>query len=404
MNFLGNVLTKFCKKDNNLSIFLPNQYVELKDSESNLNGALLIHDTHTKFELLNYLQNAKYNNYSGHNGKIADTIVDKLGLVSATLASGLQAGQLMQIVGTPALTEGLKNGSMSLLQTTMGSTGTVVSNSTNKIVGQLRFSPANASSLIAPLAIWQVLNAIAGAHQLAKINKRLDELQRSVEAIIYRMHANVFGRLSAATSSLTEIEKQYQIIGYFSDDMSTRLSIATQEIQTVFFEQGYLINRFIEKSKNILRNTNKKAGASSANQLLKEETQTYMNDANFYISASQASLKANRCWIYHDLEKVPGYISQRTETMNNEIAQIQQSLSDMAIIEELSVHSKTCLNEMNWFSKNILNRKLKKEINDRPDNSINEPISNTNEAEPSILIWKDDNQKINCINIECKIE
>lgn len=404
MNFFGNLFSSFSRKKDIKLILQPNQYIELMDPSGNMQGALLIHDSKTKDELLKYFKNSRENNLLGHNGYISDAIVDKIGCTSSIISSAIQSGHLMQIVGTPNLIEGLKTGTMSLLSTGESFTGSVISKTTNQIVGQLRFAPADVAPIIAPMAVWQVINAIAGVQQLAKINLRLDTIQRTVDSIVFRMQANVYGRLCAVIASLSEIDKQYRTIGYFSDDMSFRLAIATSEIQTVFFEQGFLIKRFTEKSKSILENTKKKEGAYSANQLLKEEEQTFLIDASIYIAATRAALLASKSWILHDLNKVPEYVTNRNISIRQEIKNLEESFKVLSIIDELKEHSLKCLDEMSWFSKNLFNRTLKKEITERTNNNNLKEQDEMDKIEPSILIWKSEDQKLNCISIDSKIE
>lgn len=393
MNFFGNLFSSFSRKKDIKLILQPNQYIELMDPSGNMQGALLIHDSKTKDELLKYFKNSRENNLLGHNGYISDAIVDKIGCTSSIISSAIQSGHLMQIVGTPNLIEGLKTGTMSLLSTGESFTGSVISKTTNQIVGQLRFAPADVAPIIAPMAVWQVINAIAGVQQLAKINLRLDTIQRTVDSIVFRMQANVYGRLCAVIASLSEIDKQYRTIGYFSDDMSFRLAIATSEIQTVFFEQGFLIKRFTEKSKSILENTKKKEGAYSANQLLKEEEQTFLIDASIYIAAARAALLASKSWILHDLNKVPEYVTNRNISIRQEIKNLEESFKVLSIIDELKEHSLKCLDEMSWFSKNLFNRTLKKEITERTNNNNLKEQDEMDKIEPSILIWKSEDQK-----------
>ncbi|NMC67296.1 MAG: hypothetical protein GYA61_03625 [Spirochaetales bacterium] len=392
MNFFGNLFSSFSRKKDIKLILQPNQYIELMDPSGNMQGALLIHDSKTKDELLKYFKNSRENNLLGHNGYISDAIVDKIGCTSSIISSAIQSGHLMQIVGTPNLIEGLKTGTMSLLSTGESFTGSVISKTTNQIVGQLRFAPADIAPIIAPMAVWQVINAIAGVQQLAKINLRLDTIQRTVDSIVFRMQANVYGRLCAVIASLSEIDKQYRTIGYFSDDMSFRLAIATSEIQTVFFEQGFLIKRFTEKSKSILENTKKKEGAYSANQLLKEEEQTFLIDASIYIAATRAALFASKSWILHDLNKVPEYVTNRNISIRQEIKNLEESFKVLSIIDELKEHSLKCLDEMSWFSKNLFNRTLKKEITERTNNNNLKEQDEMDKIEPSILIWKSEDK------------
>lgn len=75
------------------------------------------------------------------------------------------------------------------MQTGGASLGTVVSTSSGQIAGQLRFAPSSMAPVIAPLAVWSVLNGIAGTLQLHRINRRLDVMTRKIENLAFRQEA-----------------------------------------------------------------------------------------------------------------------------------------------------------------------------------------------------------------------
>jgi hypothetical protein len=71
-------------------------------------------------------------------GNIHASIVDQVSRAMPTLiSSGLTSGSVFQVVGTPALVEGIKAGTHTLMQTGGASLGTVVSTSSGQIAGQL---------------------------------------------------------------------------------------------------------------------------------------------------------------------------------------------------------------------------------------------------------------------------
>ena len=127
-----------------------------------------------------------------HGGNLGTAIADQLAGTSGLIASGLQAGQMFQVIGTPHLVEGLKIGTHALMQTAEGTLGTVVSSSSGKIAGSLRFAKASMAPVLAPMLAWQVLHGIAGTSQLRKINRRLDVIQRKLETIAARSEGPVF--------------------------------------------------------------------------------------------------------------------------------------------------------------------------------------------------------------------
>lgn len=391
----------------NPCILKPNEYIELVDEGGLLKGALLTHSEDTKEKILSFYRLSNESNNCGHSGTVSGAILDKLGSMTSLIAPGLQAGNLMQMVGTPALLEGLKSGAFALMKTAEGSTGTVV-NSSHIIVGQIRFSPASIAPVVTPMAIWQVLNAVAGVHQLSKINARLDSLQRTIESIQIRQQANSYGRLKSALLTLEDLEEEHRHIGRFSNDMVMRLSLASQEIQAIYFEYGFMINRFKEKSEEIINRSEKKRGAVAANTLLGEESNSYLFDANIFMMAAKASLISSKAWLTHDLEHVPEYAGYRMADLQQEIATLQEIVSPLTIIEELQEHAENCFNEMKWFNRNITNRGLGRAIHKRSEiletEKNNTAVENEQNSAQSLLIWKDYNGSIKVVSAPCCLE
>jgi hypothetical protein len=282
----------------------------------------------------------------------------------------------MQIISTPALIEGIKAGTFTMMSTAAGTTGTVKSLITGKIAGQLRFTPAKIAYIITPMALWQIAHIMTGVRQLAKITERLDSLQRGNDENTYRLQAKAYGRLFGAITSLNEIDGQFQSIWYFSDDMTTRLSIATQEIYNVFNEQSFKINRFIEEPKDIIDKTKNEEWANSANTMLKERAHKFLVDVDLYTAAAEAEILSSNIWLKHDLQKVPEYAYCKNEAIKERIHQVEEKLIECSIYDELKEHSDKCLDDMVWFSRNILNRGLRNDIQNRKEvkSSILGPI------------------------------
>ncbi len=162
----------------------------------------------------------------------------------------------MQIVAPPEIVKALADGSVKLMQTpTGGATSSVVAEGSSRIVGQVRLAPADVAPIVAPVVLYQILNAIAGAHQLSKINARLDSLQRAIDSVIFRQQANSYARLYAAIDALQELDREYCAIGMFTDDMRWRLSIATNDIQAVNYESSFIIGRFKRMSEDLIRSS-----------------------------------------------------------------------------------------------------------------------------------------------------
>ena len=343
-------------------IIKPGTFVPLLHSDGQQQGAMLVHAPETQRSFLSHLAAQNAVGQCGHNGNISGMVADQISGMAATVATTLQAGQLVQVVASPAIAEGLRTQAYTLMQTATGATGDVLGG--GGIVGKLRFAPASVAPIVAPLVVWQVLHAVAGVRQLQRINARLDTLQRGIERLTFRQQAGTYGRIAASIESIAELDRQYRAIGRFTDDMRVRLAIASRDISTSLLEQRLLLQRFEQLKERVVASTSGKKGAFEANQLLKEEMPEFMLDANLYVAASKASLAANQAWIVHDIEHVPDYLATRMTDLAGEVESIEDALRPMASIKELQDHATECLNEMSWVRRS-LNPTLKKEVRGR---------------------------------------
>lgn len=337
-------------------------FLPLLNSDGQQQGAMLVHAPETRRVFLDYLAAQSALGQCGHNGNVSGMVADQVAGMAATVATTLQAGQLVQVVASPAIAEGLQTGAYSLMQTATGATGDVLGG--GGIVGKLRFAPASVAPIVAPLVVWQVLHAVAAVGQLHRINARLDTLQRGIERLTFRQQASTYGRIAASIESIAELDRQYRSIGRFTEDMTFRLAIAYRDITTSLLEQRLMLQRFEQLEERVIANTSGKKGAFEANQLLKEEMSEFMMDANLYVAASKASLAAHHAWIVHDIEHVPDYLPTRWADMAGEVNIIEDALRPMASIKELQDHATECLNEMSWIRRQF-NRTLSKEVRGR---------------------------------------
>lgn len=404
MKFLSGIIGSF-KRVNPDNLLMPaNSYLFLEDECGNKAGGIIAFSSELKSEIINSLDNQNSDTNSNIVGKVSSTIIDKLGSVGTTIASGVQAGNLMQIVAPPEVIEGLASGTMRLMETATGNTGSVIRQGASQIFRQARFAPANIAPIVAPVMIYQLLNAVAGAYQLSKINARLDSLQRTIEEISFRQQANSYGRLFASINALEDINKEYKVLGKFTDDMRMRLSIATQEIQVVNYELGLILMRFQQKSEEIQKNNSKFEGAKKADTFLNENLNIYMLDAKIYLAAAKAGLMAQQAWILHDMQFAPEYITTRLEDLQEDVLLLQQAIDPMRKMCELQEYAESCFYETNAL-KRMINPGLKKRIQDREDYFDGEQsITKTAMPSQSISIWQDGNGEIqvvassNCIS------
>lgn len=389
----------FNRENANKAITKKNRYIQLIDENKQPIGGLISYSSEFKKSFEEEFRSLTVSQGSPQLNFVSATIIDKLGSLGSIVANGIQAGKLMQIVNPPEVIKGLADGTIKLMQTQIGNTGSALREGSSKIFRQARFAPANVAPIVAPVMVYQILNAVAGAYQLSKINARLDSMQRSIDSINTKLNGNKYGRLTTAINSLEELRKQHAIIGYFSEDMRYKLAIATHEIQTVYHESGYLIDEFQKEIKDLQKTNQGKSGATKTNIILKEKGPDYVFNTWMFIAASQAKLLVADMWIKHDLQFVPEYVAVRMQDLDREIQILHESVSPMNAIHELKTYAEKCLDEMNIFQR-LFSLKLNNEILGRPDyENVELKIERKaeNKMAQSIYIWKDKNKIINVV-------
>ncbi|MCH8535388.1 MAG: hypothetical protein LAT51_10000 [Flavobacteriaceae bacterium] len=165
-----------------------------------------------------------------------------------------------------------------------------------------------------------------------------------------------------------------------------------------------MVQRFEELSRQITTQTEGKEGAFSASQVLGEETTEFLLDAKILTSASKASLLSSHAWLNHDLERNPFNVSKRMQDIRMEMEDIVNIISPLEYVNELSDHAKICVQEMNWFERNIFSRSLRKSVEKM--GKVEPPENNNKKSLPasSVLIWKTEKDKIETKIIESQME
>jgi len=378
-------------------------FIHLLTEKGDDGGVILVHSDETRDVLIRGLTFQSTADVAPHGGTISPYFADQLGVASSLINAAIQSGQLLQIVGSPQLVAGLQTGSLTIMRSAGQMTGTVVSNATQKIAGQLRFEPANMAGIVGPLAAWQILNAVAGVYHLQRIDTKLEALQRGIDRLTFRHQAKTYGQLMSAVITLEELSNQRAITGVFSPDMTIKLALAERDIKSALAEQRLLIQRFGDISNQILHETNGKQGSVQANQILKEQSHEFLMDAKLLTAASRASILASEAWIQHDLEHNPRHVSMRLRDLEREMDSINNTVSPLRMLEELQQHAVDCLAEMNWFTKNIFNRQLKEDIESRTlQHDTEDPQPNT--GIPSVVVWKDHNNVTKSVVIDVALE
>lgn len=380
-------------------------YLPLVSEAGEEKGVILVHSNDTRDLILRNITEHYEVDVPAHGGNLSSFFGDQLSSSSALVHSALQSRQLLQVIGTPKAIDGLKNGTLSILRSSGEMTGTVINSQTKKFAAQLRFAPAKAVKVVGPLAVWQILNAIAGVTHLQRINARLEALQRGIECLTIRMQAKTYGQIASAIATLEELSKQCYITGTFSNDMVIRLSLAERDIRSALAEQRVLVQRFNDSASQLVSSTTGKKGAFLCNEVLKEETTEFLTDAKLLTAASRASVLASESWLRHDLEHNPKHVAYRLKNLEKEIESIHETMSPLALLQELQDHAQDCLSEMSWFRRKIFNRSLANEIESRElpsDNNVKE--DKTPDIVQTALIWKDHNNNTRSVIIDAEFE
>ena len=390
---------------------LPSEsFIPLLDEEDGKErGIIIVHGDSTRDVLLREVLSHPSPGVGPHGGTISSYFADQLVSTSGVLKSALQSRQLLQVVGSPQVLAGLKDGSLSVMRSAGQMTGNAINTSTHKLAGQLRFAPANMGRIVGPLAVWQIINAAAGVTHLQKINAKLDVLQRGMERLTVRLQAKTYGQIVSAIEILQDLSNQHTITGTFSSDMTMRLAVAEHAIRTSFAEQRLLEQRFHGRAKRVVKEAKKKTGAYEINTILKEETSEFLTDAKLLAVSSQASLLVAEVRLRHDLEHCPQYVAARLQNLERVVGETYETVSPLEILEELHEKAKVCLDELNWFSRRIWNRKLRKEVT-----AYRSPTEETNGEStqgtvqdtkaPSFLVWKDNRHQTRSVLIDVEIE
>jgi hypothetical protein len=239
---------------------------------------------------------------------------------------------------------------------------------------------------------------------LVRINARLDSLQRGLERLTFRQQAKTMGQLLAAIATLEDLSEQFRPSGAFTNDMLVRLALADRDIHACLAEQRFLVGRFGQLSSKILESSKGKAGAVSANSLLKEEALEFMLDARILTTASKAALLSSQAWIRHDLKHNSPNVPRRLRGLQSELANTKETIHPLTHLQELDAYARECIEHMNWFDRNLFSRSLSKEVRGRhiPEQA-REEVPRI-QSVSSVLVWKGQDNKVRSVMVDAEIE
>jgi hypothetical protein len=325
------------------------------------------------------------------NGTISNTIVDHISrLLPTIIPDALTKGNLFQVVGTPTLLKGLNAGTHTLMQTSTGTLGTVVSTSSGQIAGQMRFAPATGlAPLVSPIALSSLLNVVAGTMQLRRINQKLGTMVRQIERLSFRQEAGVMGGVLASLKILDNLIAEYQHVGSFSSASMDRLALAEHEIGSIYERNRILIDRFASQAQNV-RESKGRHGVDQTTTLLQEEGETAMHDMSLLTILIAAQSKIDQLLLCNDLAHQPGFAEQRLAMAHERTLEHRSVINGFPSVASLEQHARQCLGEMNWFQKNIFSRSSVDKVRQVSSFGIKHEANVASpDLVPNFCIWQD---------------
>lgn len=374
------------------------KYIELKNEGRP--SALIV--SYGKKESAAIIESLKSGHESAAKGGIAPALVDLLSRAIPAVTAGLSSGHIFQVIGTPALIEGMQAGTHALIQTSAGALGTVINTSTGHIAGQLRFTPSTMAPVVAPALTWSLLNGLLGTLQIQRVNERLDVITRKLELLQVRQEAAEVGRVASAVSIVDQILSEFDHIGRFSQFSLTRLANAESDIGAALERNKVLLNTFTEKLRSIKnrRGAEGAEGAESAAALLEEEGEVFVQDLRLFNSLISAQALVFKAQLLHDISQDPEVVDHRLLSVQKFMAANIDCVASYPNLAELENHAELCVAEMSWFQRHISRRSTTKRV--KSISSQSERVqTRTADASPvpNVVFWKD-GDKVQCKFIE----
>ena len=323
---------------------------KLEDTHGNSVGALLEYSPRQSQQLIEHFKNLQLHSpQPWHQGKLDSAVVDQLGVTSALVAAGVQAGQLFRVVGPPDLVGKIASGAYQMMQTSTGSLGSVTAAGGGKIVGQLRFASGAASlPVLAPIVAYQLLHAIVGTQQLNQINQRLAKIEHTLQELHVRQEASVLGEIHYAINILDDVLSSRMNTGIFSPDTISRLALAEKTILSILERNRLLVERFRDKASSIKSNSGKQ-GARSAAELLNSDGSQAVHDTQCLVGLIAADLKLEQALLFLAMQNNPADVGRRQERIRTKMQSHCKSVKQLPSVKEIERHAEACLKEMHWW-------------------------------------------------------
>ncbi|KKJ00730.1 hypothetical protein PROH_05515 [Prochlorothrix hollandica PCC 9006 = CALU 1027] len=216
-------------------------------------------------------------------------------------------------------------------------------------------------------------------------------MTRKIENLAFRQEAETLGRVFQAIKTLDDLLDEYFHTGVFTQPAMTRLAIVEQEIGSVLERNKLIVEYFSERAR-VIQHTRGTQGAEQSATLLQEEGSTTIHDMQLLSGLISAQSRIQEAHLFYSLMENPNYVDRHLEKMQGRVEEHKAIISGFPSITELQNHARQCVDEMNWFQKNIFNRSTVSMVGQTE--TIRDPFASSQSslnAIPSYCFWRDEN-------------
>lgn len=363
----------------------------IKDDNGNIQAGLISYDIEQSSFLIKALEEEELHgaNITGTysiSSQVGDAV---FGMMPSSLAM-LNSGRLMQIIGPPEVIKGLADGTMSMVKAKSGGfLGAIQKSGSSKFIHQARFAPVG--SVVAPLMIYQVVHVIVGTKQLNDINRRLANIERVLDRIVERQNAKDIGEVIAATSILRDIFQEHQHTGTFNSQMCARLSLCERDLKAHLERLKLLKAQFHGKVQAARQKASSRDRSIELATLIKEQGPQFGQDIRLLVVLCNAVIQLEQGLMAIALEHHPESVSYRKKQLDSRIKECQEVFKDLVNIREIQDEIQCCLNDMNWWQKNLLDRNRYKVLGEASQLEIDAPVKEKDTPSlqsGGLILWK----------------
>jgi hypothetical protein len=282
---------------------------------------------------------------------------------------------------------------MKMVPSKIGGVLGVVTEGSSKFAGQARFAPVSATSVVAPLMVYQAVHMIVGTQQINAINRRLASVEQTLDRIVQRTNARELGEVIAAASTLRDILEEHRQSGHFNSQMCDRFSHCETALRAHSERLKLLKAQFHGKLRNAKNRPGHRDRAIRLASLIKEESDQFGQDVRLLVALCSAVIQLEQGLMSIALEHHPETLPHRQKQLNDQIKQCKETLQDIADLSEVQDEVRGCLDQMSWWQKHVLDRSgtslLKEASNIVIEDYWVEPTVSQDGNDGGMLIWMD---------------